>query len=60
MIEIPLSCHLELRRVDLVKWEGKIFELLNELAFLWPEKANDLAVVPIYNPSIAELMCNKL
>ena len=49
MIEIPLSCHLELRRIDLVKWEGKIVELLNELAFLWPERTNDLVVVPIYN-----------
>ena len=32
-----------------MKWEGKISELLNELAFLWPERANDLVVVPIYN-----------
>ena len=45
VIEIPLRRHFEFRRIDLVKWEGEIGEVLNELAFRRPESPDYLIVV---------------
>ena len=49
MIEIPLRCHFELRRIDLVKREREISELLNELALWRPERPDHVVVVSIHN-----------
>jgi len=49
MIEIPLRCHFELRRIELVKRERQIGELFNKLALRRPETPDHLVVVSIHH-----------
>ena len=48
MIEIPLRCHFELRRIDLVKRKREIGELFNKLALWRPERPDHFVVVSIH------------
>ena len=49
MIEIPLRCHFEFRRIDLVKREREIGELFNKLAFRWPERPDYFIIISIHD-----------
>ncbi|HEY4638783.1 MAG TPA: hypothetical protein VIG87_02600, partial [Candidatus Udaeobacter sp.] len=49
MIEIPLRCHFELRRIDPAKWEREIGKLFNKLALGRPEGPDDFVVVSIHH-----------
>src|SRR5438270_13732954 len=49
MIEIPICLHLEFWRIDLLKREEEVGELLNEPAFLRPESTDHLVIVSINN-----------